>query len=193
MWSVFCEWEPIEVTLSDSALRTLAEATALASLALSAPSFGEEEASRTPQVVLQVTNQSGCPLRCSVRSQRAVTALDVGGVASVFVPDDPTDRAPLLQMLSVEVDGVWHTLPPLPNLKAGAWTLLARPPPSAPTGSVAEPVALQCVVRPLGGVGRGDNGVAVSVRSLVTVHNTTNAALHVQVLHLPRNGRVTTM
>ena len=93
--------------------------------------------------------------------------------------------------ISIEAGGVWHILPPLPSGRFGSWTLLALPrsPQQAQAhasaaGYVAEPVAVQCKVRPMADdVGAsGGTGLSITIRSLATVHNSTSTAIGIQLL-----------
>ena len=102
-----------------------------------------------------------------------------------------------IEDMGVESCGIWHDLPSLPAGRYGSWTFLAQPKQPSPSSTrangvnggaaaigVSEPVAVQCIVRPMaddaGGV--GDLGLSISLRSVAIMHNTTASALSVQLL-----------
>ena len=54
MWSIFCEWEALEFTLSDAMIRSLIANNEAMSRILDAPSFADALAQREPELELQV-------------------------------------------------------------------------------------------------------------------------------------------
>ena len=77
MWSVFCQWDPIEIAISDAMVRSLAAANEC-SRVLSAMNLADALAEREPRLELHLSNLSGCALRCRVRGQAGMTLMRVG-------------------------------------------------------------------------------------------------------------------
>ena len=155
-----------------------------------------------PEAVLLTSGE-----RRVVELPTAPDVASVGAPAAAPEGSTPTSTgataAAGIDDLMIEAGGVWHVLPPLPAGRFGTWTFLAhaKQPDSTrpnsgtngggakpPAASLSEPVAVQCVVRPLadeaGAVGGA--GLSVVVRSIAVVHNATDTAVAVQLL-VPSN------
>lgn len=106
--------------------------------------------------------------------------------------------------LLVEAGGIWHALPQLPVGRFGTWTFLAQPKPHSTAVNAArlsheaavsstpvplatglsDPVAVQCVARPMADEAGGVSGAGLSVllRSVALIHNATTSAVAAQLL-----------
>ena len=147
----------------------------------------------------QLTNQSGCAIRLRVRGTEELVLIPSGERRAVDIPAAEGAAAAgaasvaLIEELSLEASGTWHALPPLPVGRFGSWNVLGQPKMASGGGGgggrggaagVAEPVAVQCIVRAMADESAGVDGpgVAIVVRSLAMVHNATSAPLALQLL-----------
>ena len=179
MWSVFCESEALELTFSDSMLRSLTAASEAASRVLAARTLPDALAEDEPQLKLQLINQSGCPLRCRVRGHPDLTVLQPGEQRSFGISEAGSQRSPLLSAVSLDAAGVWHSLPPFPSYKTGSWTLLATPPADAPPAALqGEPMALQVCHRRTSNAPRSVLAAACALFSAAPLNSTCERYVH---------------
>ena len=185
--SVHVQLGDLEVTLTDAMLTSLLAARAAAARALAAPSVTVALAAEGAHAhALQIRNECGAPLRVVLRGEAEPRELAPGETAALSVDDAP-GRGQAVEELAVQSDAGWHALPPFPSGRCGSWTLLAgaagrRRGSVFRHQSISEPLAVQCSVRALAD---GADGVALTVRSLIRLHNSTSQPLALQLVVPP--------
>jgi hypothetical protein len=144
IWSGCVEVESMEVVVSEPVVQRLLDMSAVVQLALNTPTLDIEALRRTPPPpVVQLTNQSGCPLRLRVRGSDTPVLVPAGETCAVAA----TDALIAVEEISLMAGGAWHILPPLAAGRFGSWTVLGerrderraepRPPAGAQLGAPA--------------------------------------------------------
>jgi len=123
IWSGCVEVESMEVVVSEPVVQRLLDMSAVVQLALNTPTLDIEALRRTPPPpVVQLTNQSGCPLRLRVRGSDTPVLVPTGETRAVAA----TDALIAVEEISLMAGGAWHILPPLPAGRFGSWTVLGE-------------------------------------------------------------------
>ena len=204
IWSGALELQAIDISLSDAMIQRVQEANTAVATSLKEPTTIEAIRPRVQQPMIYLVNQTGCTLRARLHGIMEPFLIPTGESRTVHLDVKEMSSA-VISELSMDASGIWHELPPIAPGRFGSWHTLARAAPAQPVASstgtqgtrlplslsLSEPVAVQYVVRPTADDSgtAGSTGLAVRIRSIGAIRNSTERPICVQLL-LPHGVNV---